>query len=45
MPVGYQNLEFNRQRFEKTLEELQILKKISKDLEMYRKMMKIKKYD
>ena len=32
-------------RFEETMEELHLLKCISKDLKNYRKMMKLKKYD
>ena len=32
-------------RFEKTMEELRLLKCLSKDLKNYRKMMKLKKYD
>ena len=32
-------------KFEKTMEELHLLKRISKDLKNYRKMIKLKKYD
>jgi len=32
-------------KFEKTLEELHLLKRVSEDLRNYRKMIKIKKYD
>jgi hypothetical protein len=32
-------------KFEKTMEELRLLKCISKDLKNYRKMIKLKKYD
>ena len=32
-------------KFEKTIEELHLLKKVSKDLKNYRKMIRIKKYD
>ena len=32
-------------KFKKTMEELHLLKRISKDLKKYRKMIKLKKYD
>jgi division protein CdvB (Snf7/Vps24/ESCRT-III family) len=32
-------------KFEKTLQELHLLKRVSKDLKNYRKMIKLKKYD
>jgi hypothetical protein len=32
-------------KFEKTMEELRLLKCVSKDLKNYRKMIKLKKYD
>lgn len=32
-------------KFEKTMEELRLLKCVSKDLKNYRKLMKLKKYD
>jgi hypothetical protein len=32
-------------KFKKTMEELHLLKSISKDLKNYRKMIKLKKYD
>jgi len=32
-------------KFEKTLQELHLLKRVSQDLKNYRKMMKLKKYD
>jgi hypothetical protein len=32
-------------KFEKAMEELHLLKNVSKDLKNYRKMIKIKKYD
>ena len=32
-------------KFEKTMEELHLLKSVSKDLKNYRKMIKLKKYD
>jgi hypothetical protein len=32
-------------RFEKTMEELRLLKCVSKDLKNYKKMIKLKKYD
>jgi hypothetical protein len=32
-------------KFEKTIEELYLLKRVSKDLKNYRKMIKLKKYD
>jgi len=32
-------------KFEKTMEELHLLKRASKDLKNYRKMIKLKKYD
>ncbi len=32
-------------KFEKTMQELHLLKRVSKDLKNYRKMMKLKKYD
>lgn len=32
-------------KFEKTVEELRLLKCVSKDLKNYRKMIKLKKYD
>jgi hypothetical protein len=32
-------------KFEKTMEELHLLKCLSKDLKNYRKMIKLKKYD
>jgi hypothetical protein len=32
-------------KFEKTMEELRLLKRVSKDLKSYRKMIKLKKYD
>jgi hypothetical protein len=32
-------------KFEKTMEELNLLKDVSKDLKNYRKMIKLKKYD
>jgi hypothetical protein len=32
-------------RFEKTMEELRLLKCVSKNLKNYRKMIKLKKYD
>ena len=32
-------------KFEKTIEELHLLKSVSKDLKNYRKMIKLKKYD
>jgi hypothetical protein len=32
-------------RFEKTMEELRLLKCVSKDLKNFRKMVKLKKYD
>jgi hypothetical protein len=32
-------------KFEKTLEELHLLKDVSEDLKSYRKMIKLKKYD
>jgi hypothetical protein len=32
-------------KFEKTMEELHLLKRVSKDLKNYRKMIKLKKYD
>jgi len=33
------------QKFEKTMQELQLLKNISQDLKNYRKMIRIKKHD
>jgi pilus assembly protein TadC len=33
------------EKFEKTMEELRILKSVSEDLKSYRRMIKIKKYD
>jgi hypothetical protein len=32
-------------KFEKTMEEIHLLKCVSKDLKNYRKMIKLKKYD
>ena len=32
-------------KFEKTMEELHLLKSVSKDLKNYRKMIELKKYD
>jgi hypothetical protein len=32
-------------KFEKTMEELHLLKSVSQDLKNYRKMIKLKKYD
>jgi hypothetical protein len=32
-------------RFEKTMEELHLLKSVSQDLKNYRKMIRLKKYD
>ena len=32
-------------KFEKTMEELRLLKNLSEDLKNYRKMIKVKKYD
>jgi hypothetical protein len=32
-------------KFEKTMEELKLLKNVSKDLKNYRKMIKLKKFD
>ncbi len=32
-------------RFEKTMEELHLLKRVSQDLRSYRRMIKVKKYD
>jgi hypothetical protein len=32
-------------KFEKTMQELHLLKRVSKDLKNYRKMIKLKKYD
>jgi hypothetical protein len=32
-------------KFTKTMEELHLLKRVSKDLKNYRKMIKLKKYD
>jgi hypothetical protein len=32
-------------KFEKTMEELHLLKHVSKDLKNYRKMIRVKKYD
>jgi len=32
-------------KFEKTMQELNLLKRVSKDLKNYRKMIKLKKYD
>jgi hypothetical protein len=32
-------------KFEKTMQELHLLKNVSKDLKNYRKMIKLKKYD
>jgi len=32
-------------KFEKTMQELRLLKRVSKDLKNYRKMIKLKKYD
>jgi hypothetical protein len=32
-------------KFEKTMEELRLLKHVSQDLKNYRKMIKLKKYD
>jgi hypothetical protein len=32
-------------KFEKTMEELRLLKNVSQDLKNYRKMIKLKKYD
>jgi len=32
-------------KFEKTMEELHLLKSVSKNLKNYRKMIKLKKYD
>jgi hypothetical protein len=32
-------------KFQKTMDELHLLKSISKDLKNYRKMIKLKKYD
>jgi len=32
-------------KFEKTMEELHLLRRVSKDLKNYRKMIKLKKYD
>jgi division protein CdvB (Snf7/Vps24/ESCRT-III family) len=32
-------------KFEKTMQELHLLKRVSKDLRNYRKMIKLKKYD
>ncbi|MCW4054207.1 MAG: hypothetical protein NWE84_04710 [Candidatus Bathyarchaeota archaeon] len=32
-------------KFEKTMRELNLLKRVSKDLKNYRKMIKLKKYD
>jgi hypothetical protein len=39
--------EVNEQmtKFEKTMQELHLLKHVSKDLKNYRKMIKLKKYD
>jgi hypothetical protein len=32
-------------KFKKTMDELRLLKRVSKDLKNYRKMIKLKKYD
>jgi division protein CdvB (Snf7/Vps24/ESCRT-III family) len=32
-------------KFNKTMQELHLLKRVSKDLKKYRKMIKLKKYD
>ena len=32
-------------KFEKTMEELHLLKRVSQDLKSYRKMIQVKKYD
>jgi hypothetical protein len=32
-------------KFEETMEELQLLKRVSNDLKRYEKMLKLKKYD
>jgi hypothetical protein len=32
-------------KFEKTMEELHLLKSVSEDLKSYRKMIRVKKYD
>ena len=32
-------------KFEKTMQELHLLKRVSQDLKNYRKMIKLKKYD
>jgi hypothetical protein len=40
-----QNIKEQRERFEKTMKELQFLKCVSNDLKEYKKMVKIKKYD
>ena len=32
-------------KFEKTIQELHLLKRVSQDLKNYRKMIKLKKYD
>jgi hypothetical protein len=33
------------EKFEKTMEEIHLLKSVSQDLKNYRKMIKLKKYD
>jgi hypothetical protein len=41
----HQRVNQQMTKFEKTMQELHLLKRVSKDLKNYRKMIKLKKYD
>jgi hypothetical protein len=41
----HQEVNEEMNKFEKTMQELHLLKNVSKDLKNYRKMLKLKKYD
>jgi len=41
----HQEVNEEMNKFKKTMQELHLLKNVSKDLKNYRKMIKLKKYD
>jgi hypothetical protein len=41
----HQEVKEEMNKFKKTMQELHLLKNVSKDLKNYRKMIKLKKYD
>jgi len=44
-PMLHRKVHEEIARFEKTMEELHLLKRVSRDLKSYRRMIRIKKYD